>query len=141
MFAFIMHTIFYVPMRRVIQERDDYNNTNLDEAKKLNENAEKILSDYFQRINKARLSAQELMLNIEKTAKSAKADIVADASGKSQEQINQAKETISNEKNQAIDALRAEVAPLAQQIASRVLGTEVAISGFDNEKVNNILKG
>lgn len=140
-FAVIMHHIFYVPMRRVIEERDEYIFVHIDEAKRLRAKAYESVDQYNQKINKTRMEGQQKVEDKTILAKKEKSKIISDASQSAHGEINNARTVLNEEKNVALDALKSDVAPLAQQIVSKILGTSVAISGIDQEKVDKILRG
>lgn len=140
-FAFVMHKIFYLPMRKVIQEREEYIGFNFEEAKKTTENAEKFIDEYNQKIKAARFSGQKALDDYINDGKKEKNKIVIQANQKAEQEIKAAKESLINEKNNAIETLKEDVIPLAQQIVSKVLNTQVSISGVDHDKINKLLKG
>lgn len=140
-FAVIMHNIFYVPMRRVIEERDDYIKAHLGEAKDLNNKAQELVDDYQQKINVARKKANTAIESHTQKGKEQKSQILTTATSQAHNEVEQAKAVINSEKDAAIDVLKNDVAPLAQQIISKVLGQPVSISGIDQQKVEKILRG
>lgn len=140
-FAFVMHKVFYLPVRKVIQEREEYIGFNFEEAKKTTVNAEKFIDEYNQKIHSAKLSGQKALDDYVNAGKKEKNKIVIEATKKAEQEINTAKELLTNEKNNAIESLKADVVPLAQQIVSKVLNAEVSISGVNHDKVNKLLKG
>lgn len=140
-FMVIMNHIFYKPMRRIIDRREEYINTHKDDAETKTQEAKKILAEYDSKLEKARLSGLEAIRNQSDEAKSERSQLVSDATRKATEQLETFRAAFEIEKATSVDALSNEVAPLAQQIVSKLLGTQVAISGVDNEKVKNILRG
>ena len=140
-FAIIMHHIFYIPMRRVIEERDEYLSDHHNEAKTMNLKASEILDEYNKKLAKARQQGQQSLEMHTGKGKTEKSKIISDASNKAHNEILSAREALNEEKNNAIDVLKSDVAPLAQQIVSKILGREVAISGLDQEKIDKILRG
>lgn len=140
-FAYIMHHIFYVPMRVIMEERDTFIDGNLNEAKRLTDKSLEHVADYQGKIKKALKTAQDRMEVHSETTKKEKSTIIGEASKEAQVEITSARDTLSKEKDSAIDELKGSVSPLAQQIVSKILGSEVSISGIDNEKVDKIMRG
>lgn len=140
-FAAIMHNIFYVPMRTVIDERDDFIKSHLSEAKDVNGKAKELVDDYQQKIDNARKKANEAIEARTRKGKEEKSQIITKATEQAHSELEAAKKEIYSEKDAAIDTLKNDVAPLAQQIISKVLGQSVAISGIDQQKVDKILRG
>lgn len=140
-FAVVMQKIFYVPMRTLIENRDNYISGNHEEAKNAAEKSAKILEEYRNKIREARLSSQQTIDQLTGKGKEEKSKILNQASSVVVKESQMAQELLDKEKDGAIEELIKEVSPLAQQIVSKVLGTTVAISGIDYEKVNKLMKG
>lgn len=140
-FAIIMHKIFYVPMRRVMGERKEYIQLHIDEAKKIDSNAKEAINQYNKKLNTARLTGQGKVEESTELSREKKSKLLSEASAKAQEEIKVAKISLQKEKEDALTQVKEDVAPLAQQIVSKILGTSVSISGIDQEKVDKILRG
>jgi F-type H+-transporting ATPase subunit b len=140
-FAVIMHHVFYVPMRRIMGERDEFITAHINEARSLNENAENIIKEYRSKLQKARLTARGQIEELSQEGKKEKSTILVEAKNQADSQIKNAKNQIEEEKFKALDSLKADVAPLAQNIVSKILGTTVSISGIDQDKIDKLLRG
>ena len=140
-FAIVMHKIFYIPMRRVMDERKEYIQLHIDEAKELDSKAKEAINQYNTKLNTARLTGQSKVEEFTESGKDKKSKLLSDASAKAHEEIRIAKQSLQKEKEAAFTQIREEVAPLAQQIVSKILGATVSISGIDQDKVDKILRG
>jgi F-type H+-transporting ATPase subunit b len=90
----------------------------IDAAERTRTEAEKILSEYRERLAEARGQADEIVARARKTGEAAESEIVADARHKREEMMEQTRRDIEAETRRAIQAIRAEVADLT------VLATE-----------------
>lgn len=140
-FAIIMHKIFYIPMRRVMDERKDYIQLHIDEAKKIDSDAKEAINQYNQKLNTARLTGQGKVEESTELSRDKKSKLLSEASVRAHGEIKVAKQSLQKEKEDALMQIRDDVGPLAQQIVSKILGTDVSISGIDQEKVDKILRG
>jgi F-type H+-transporting ATPase subunit b len=90
----------------------------IDAAERTRAEAEKILSEYRERLAEARGQADDIVARARKTGEAAENEIVADARAKREELMEQTRRDIEAETRRAIQAIRAEVADLT------VLATE-----------------
>jgi F-type H+-transporting ATPase subunit b len=90
----------------------------IDAAEHTRAEAEKILSEYRERLAEARGQADEIVSRARKTGEAAENEILADARSKREEMMEQTRRDIQAETRRAIQEIRAEVADLT------VLATE-----------------
>jgi F-type H+-transporting ATPase subunit b len=90
----------------------------IDAAERTRTEAEKILSEYRERLAEARGQADEIVARARKTGEAAESEIVVEARHKREEMMEQTRRDIEAETRRAIQAIRAEVADLT------VLATE-----------------
>ena len=139
-FIFIMNAIFYNPILRIIRQREDYVNSNYEDAKRFDASAKE-----FTDTRSAKL---------EQTQKECRHDIrqiVSVAHSKANDKISVARENTKNiirEKKEALmnvgDNLKATVKDtvvrdLASKITSKLLGQDVSLNDFDSETINKVM--
>jgi F-type H+-transporting ATPase subunit b len=90
----------------------------IDTAERIRSEAEKILSEYRERLAEARGQADEIVARARKTGEAAENEILAEARQKREEMMEQTRRDIEAETRRAIQEIRAEVADLT------VLATE-----------------
>jgi F-type H+-transporting ATPase subunit b len=84
----------------------------IDAAEHTRAEAEKILSEYRERLAEARGQADDIVARARKTGEAAENEILAEARGKREEMMEQTRKDIEAETRRAIQAIRAEVADL-----------------------------
>src|SRR6185312_740492 len=84
----------------------------IDAAEHTRAEAEKILSEYRERLAEARGQADEIVARARKTGEAAEQEIVADARAKREELMEQTRRDIEAETRRAIQEIRSEVADL-----------------------------
>jgi F-type H+-transporting ATPase subunit b len=100
----------------------------IDAAEHTRAEAEKILSEYRERLAEARGQADEIVSRARKTGEAAEQEIVADARAKREELMEQTRRDIEAETRRAIQEIRAEVADLTvlatEKVARKALTDE-----------------
>jgi len=130
---FILKKFAYKPILNMLDERKNSIEQAINNAETARNEAEKLRKDYEDRLAETRQEAQEIIAKATKLGEEMKNEIVSNAQSEANKAIQRAQEEITREKDQAIAALRDEVAVLAVMAAGKVLGK--AISVQDHEKL------
>lgn len=139
-FTLIMNAIFYKPLNKVVHERQKFIYDNYEEAKQHKEKAESILTEKSQKIEESKSNAKGIILNKSEEAKAQKTALTVEAQQSAMKAIDEAKGELHASKTQAQDVLSNDVVVLAQNISSKLLGEDIAISKVDNELVGKIIR-
>ncbi|MFB4213549.1 F0F1 ATP synthase subunit B [Shouchella sp. JSM 1781072] len=119
------------PLMGVMQKRQDMINDQIDSAERNRKEAEKMLEDQKDELKQARVEARELIENAKKVGEQQGRDIVREAKAEADRIQQQALAEIRNEKEQAVTALREQVASLSVLIAQKVIEKELDASEQD----------
>ncbi|MFS0788427.1 F0F1 ATP synthase subunit B [Shouchella sp. 1P09AA] len=119
------------PLMGVMQKRQDMINDQIDSAERNRKDAEKMLEDQKDELKQARVEARELIENAKKVGEQQGRDIVREAKAEADRIQQQALAEIRNEKEQAVTALREQVASLSVLIAQKVIEKELDASEQD----------
>lgn len=138
-FMFIMQKIFYAPVRELKEERKHYIENNKAMAEQIKREAEVILKDYNSKIISTKLKANKIALNSTLQANNTKSAILQKKLEQVNSRINSYKQYIDHDKNEAKEALKTQVASLAQSISAKILDEEVAISGITSEVIDKAM--
>ena len=131
------------PLVEALKNREEQVENSLKAAEKAIEEAEKVSSDYEQSIKDAQVKSQKIILDSKKAAEKVKAEIEKTTAAKAESMIENAKEQINSEKDNAIKDIRDIAIDLSIDIASKVI--EKNIDSEENrrlieEAMNNIGK-
>jgi F-type H+-transporting ATPase subunit b len=121
----ILNNIFFKPLTKAIDDRNDYVRTNIAEAKERLEKAESLAKQYEAELAETRKSSQALLLAAQSDANKIRADQLAATLAESQAQATAAKVEIEDQKSKAMEALDAQVDALSRQILGKLLGNLV----------------
>lgn len=129
----ILKKFAYKPINNMLDERRQSIENAINNAETAKNEAEKLRKDYESRLAEAKKEAQDILAKATKLGEEMKNDIITNAQNEATKAIQRAQEEITREKDQAIAALRDEVATLAVMAAGKVLGKSIAVA--DHEKL------
>ena len=139
----VLKKIAWKPILDALESREKEIKDALNAAKKAREEAEKVSSDYEQSMKDAQIKSQKIILDSKLAAEKVKSEIEKTATAKAESMIENAKEQINLEKENAIKDIRDITIDLSIDIASKVI--EKNIDSEENRKLieeamNNIGK-
>jgi F-type H+-transporting ATPase subunit b len=130
---FILHRLAYRPLVRMMDERSTRIRSDLDEARRLREEAEQDRQLYRSQLGQARDEARAILDEASSVASRLRAQALADAEAQNTALLGRARAEIAHEKDAAISELRREVADLAILAASQVVRR--SLDGADQRRL------
>ncbi|MBD2300818.1 F0F1 ATP synthase subunit B' [Nostoc sp. FACHB-87] len=124
--AALLNVIFYKPLTKVLDERDNYIRTNTLEAKERLAKAERLTQEYEQQLAEARRQSQATLEAAQAEAKKITAQKIAEAQQEAQAQREKASIEIEQQKQEAMRSLEQQVDALSRQILEKLLGPSLA---------------
>ena len=120
--AALLNVIFYKPMTKVLDDRDNYVRTNNLDARENLAKAERLTQEYEQKLASALRQSQLTMETAQAEAKKITAQKIAQAQQEAQAQREQAAKEIEQQKQAAMATLEQQVDALSSQILEKLLG-------------------
>lgn len=120
-FMLIMQVIFYGPMMKMKQQRQDYIDENQRHAKVMTEAAENFVESQEKELKETRVISKEIMAKAVQEANVKKDEAIKEASTKAVQSLADAKDKIAQSKQQTKESLKDEVFALADDIVSKIL--------------------
>ncbi|MBD2446812.1 F0F1 ATP synthase subunit B' [Nostoc sp. FACHB-152] len=124
--AALLNVIFYKPLTKVLDDRDNYIRTNTLEAKERLAKAERLAQEYEQQLADARRQSQAVVESAQAEAKKITAQKIAEAQQEAQAQREKASIEIEQQKQEAMRSLEQQVDALSRQILEKLLGPSLA---------------
>lgn len=121
LFAFVLGKFAWGPLLGIIEEREKSVRSAVEEAHQANAEAQKLLEQHREMVREAGRERAELIEKATAEADQVKSDLVAKARAEGEHLVQRAREQIEREKSAAIQDLRAQVADLAVEAASRIV--------------------
>ena len=130
---FLLGKLAFPRIAEALDRRQKAIEDSIDAAEHTRAEAEKILSEYRERLAEARNQADEIVARARKTGEHAEAEAVADAKRKREEMMDQTRREISAETNRAIAEIRSQVADLTVLATEKV--TRKTLTEADQRKL------
>jgi len=126
-FMIIMNAILYKPLGRIVNERKDLIDKNLEKSRISNEKIDTLTKWEKSSIEKAQKSSRELYQKVIKEYKDKKESILEYEKNLTKKEIARASAVVEGEANITKSELKSEVKNLAGIIASKILGYETQV--------------
>lgn len=124
--AALLNTIFYKPLTKALDDRDNYVRDSYVDANERLAQAQKLTYEYEEKLADARRQSQSIVTNAQTEAQKVTSQRVADAQKEAQIRREGATKEIEQQKNRALSALEKEVDALSKQIMEKLLGSSLA---------------
>lgn len=117
----ILNAVFYKPLGKAIDDRDEYIRTTQADAKERLLKAENLAKQYEQELAETRRQTQAVIAAAQADAQKIAAEKVAEAQREAQAQREQAQLELDQQKQEALQSLEQQVEALSQQIMDKLL--------------------
>jgi len=117
----VLNLVFYTPIAKVLDERDEYIRKNLTEASETLAKAERITKQYEQDLSQERRESQLIITSAQKEAQEIVAMEIKQAQKDTEALVNEATEQLNAQKDKALLALEEQVNTLSEQIKNKLL--------------------
>lgn len=128
-FIMIMNAIFYRPILNIMRKRDEYINSNFDEAKELSEQAEKLDIKKAETIQQTQNECRTEIKNVVENAQGLASKNVQDARTEVKNEIQLKKDSLVRESEALEGVLKSSVVTdLASSITSKFMSKDLAVN-------------
>jgi F-type H+-transporting ATPase subunit b len=117
----VLNLVFYTPIAKVLDERDEYIRKNLTEASETLAKAEAITKKYEQDLAQERRESQLIIASAQKEAQEIVAMEIKQAQKDTESLVNEATQQLNKQKEKALLALEEQVNTLSEQIKNKLL--------------------
>ena len=117
----VLNLVFYTPVAKVLDERDEYIRKNLTEASETLAKAEAITKKYEQDLTQERRESQLIIASAQKEAQEIVAMEINQAQKDTEALVNEATQQLNTQKEKALLALEEQVNTLSEQIKNKLL--------------------
>lgn len=128
-FIMIMNAIFYRPVLNIMRKREEYINSNYNEANSNSEEAQKLDAQRTEKIQQTQNQCRTDIKNIVEEAQNIASKNALDARAKVKDEIQSRKDSLTRESEALEGALKSGVVTdLASSITSKLLGKDLAVN-------------
>jgi len=119
--TFILNALFFKPVGRVVEEREDYVNKSRAEAKKKIAEVQRLETELKDQLKEARLEAQKVILEAEQDSENLYKEALALATSEANASREEARREIDSQRDEALNQLKSEAEDLGDLIVERLL--------------------
>ncbi len=119
--TFILNTLFFKPVGRVVEEREDFVISSLAEAKKKLVHVEKLEADLKDQLKEARKAAQAVIAEAESDSENLYREALALATSEANASREEARREINSQRDSALNKLKLDAEKLGDLIVERLL--------------------
>ena len=122
--TFILNSLFFKPVGRVVEERENYVTTSRTEAKKKLADIEKLENDLKDQLLQARKDAQKVINEAEEDSDKLYREALALATAEANASREQARREIDSQRDSALNQLKLDADKLGDLIVNRLLASK-----------------
>jgi len=123
----VLTFIFYMPVSKVLEDREEYISGNLTQASDKLIKADELYKQYDEQLKTAKVNAQATIAKAEKEAKDSVALEIGEARADAAKLIERTNKELEAQKSTALAQLETQVDELSQLIKEKLLGKEVVL--------------
>ena len=128
---FVMKKLLFKPVMKMLAERENEVGSMYEKAENAQQNAEKLESEYTQKLTSAKEEASRIMKEATREATLRGEEIVAEAQQKASSLITRAQKEIEREKDAAISEIKSDIASIAISVAEKVIEKDINESDYE----------
>lgn len=129
--VWVLSKFAWKPLMKIMEDRRNFIETSLENAKQEREQAELIKKEYQEEMQKARQEAQELINRATKLAEEQAAEIQAIARQEAEKVKASALADIARERDRAVAEVKSQVAGLSVAVAEKIIRQKLDAKGQD----------
>ena len=122
--TYILNALFFKPVGRVVEEREDYVNTSRAEAKKKIAEVELLETELKNQLKDARLAAQKVIFEAEEDSDKLYKEALALANSEANSSREKARLEIDSQRDDALNQLKSEADNLGNLIVEKLLAQQ-----------------
>ncbi len=122
--TFILNALFFKPVGRVVEEREDYVTSSLAEAKKKLLEVQQLESDLKNQLKEARQAAQSVINEAETDSENLYKEALALATAEANASREEARREIDSQRESALNQLQSDAEKLGDLIVERLLASK-----------------
>lgn len=140
LFIFIMNAILYKPVMQIMEKRQDYIDGNKNEADEHHKKAQTLLEDKDNKVADAQRKSRDIVASKADALKEEKAKVLKDTKDSVSSYFNEQKQNLAQQKDEAATNMKNEVADLANNLTSKLMGEGVGFEPLNEEQIDEVMR-
>ena len=133
LFVIIMNFIFYKPIEKIVNERQNFIDGNYDEAQKNNANAQNLIDERERMLTEANFQGKTIMNEKSLEAKNKKASLINEAQKNAVQKIYENQNELENAFDTAKSEISNKISELASEMSNKLFGEKVVFNNQNNK--------
>lgn len=128
---FIMKKLLFKPITKMLEQRENEVGSMYEKAETAQKNAEKLESEYTEKISFAKDEAARIVKDASLLAQEKSEEIISEAQKKASDTLIKAQKEIEREKASAITEVRKDIASIAVSVAQKVIEKDINENDYE----------
>ena len=141
LFVFVMNKILYAPILGIMEERENFINSNYNDARENDNKTQELNTEREGKLNEAKNDARLKYLETIDEFKKERSEKIESAQEAEKEELKLSDEELNRLSDEVKDGLKVSMVSLASDIVEKVIGYRSEVKDFDNEVVSSVLWG
>lgn len=139
-FIIIMNSLLYDPILKIVQERKVYIDKNKDDAQENKNRASGLIEDKNKKIADHHRKSRDIVAAKAEAIKEEKSQLLGSAKSEMNEYFNSRKQSIAQERENTVNNLTFNVADIANNITTKLVGHGVAFTPLSEDEVREVIR-
>lgn len=139
-FIFIMNSLLYEPILKIVQQRNEYVDNNKDQAVANKNKADGLIEDKNKKITEHHKKSRDIVAATVESLKEEKSRMLGNTKSDMANYFNSKKQAIAGERDNTVDNLAYNVADIANNITTKLVGYGVAFEPLEEDEVKEVIR-
>ena len=139
-FVIIMNQILYKPILAIMQERKDYIDNNKSAVEEHKKHAKELIDDKDKKITEANKKSRDIVAAKTEALKEEESRMLSNTRADMGAYFNNRKQSIAEEKDNTVNNLAFNVADIANNITTKLVGYGVVVTPLEENEVKEVIR-
>lgn len=139
-FIFIMNKILYKPVLEIMEKRQEYIDSNKNEAQEHHKKADSLIKDKNEKIAQAQRKSRDIVASKADALKEEKAKVLNDAKNNASSYFGEQKQNLAREKEEISSNMKFDVADIANRLTTKFMGEGVSFEPLSEQEVIEVMR-
>ncbi len=139
-FIFVMNAILYKPVIKIMEERQNYIDSNKNEAELHDKRSKELIADKDRQISDAHRKSRDIVAAKSEAIKEEKNKALSNTKSEMNAFIEQQKQDLTRQKDEVYFGLKGSVADLANNITTKLVGQGVTFEPLSDNEVDEVIR-
>lgn len=140
LFIFIMNAILYKPVMKIMEERQNYIDGNKNEANLHEKHSKDLLEEKEKKISDAHKKSRDIVAMKTDAIKEEKNKAINTTKSEMSNFVDSQKNDLANQKNEIYYRLKGNVADLANNITTKLVGDGIAFEPLKENEIDEVIR-